>query len=71
MCLEKEDHEDQPAKIVTSHEKEKYKSSHLHKNKSDSAPKGRKSHILWHKYEVSSIVPLIAVVFGASNFTFK
>ncbi|XDV43675.1 hypothetical protein PO909_012114 [Leuciscus waleckii] len=36
---EKEDHEDQPAKIVTSHEKEKYKSSHLLKNKSDSAPK--------------------------------
>ncbi|KAK7153406.1 hypothetical protein R3I93_011346 [Phoxinus phoxinus] len=36
---EKEDLEDQPAKIVTSDDKEKYKSSHLQKNKSDSAPK--------------------------------
>ncbi|XP_051725255.1 kanadaptin [Ctenopharyngodon idella] len=36
---EKEDHEDQPAKIAKSREKEKYKSSHLQKNKSDSPPK--------------------------------
>lgn len=71
MCLEKEDHEDQPAKIAKSHEKEKYKSSHLQKNKSDSPQKGRKSYILWHKGEVSSIGSLIAVTFAASNFTFK
>lgn len=69
MCLEKEDHEDQPAKIAKSREKEKYKSSHLQKNKSDSPPKGRKSYILWHKGDVSG--SLIAVTFGASNFTFK
>ncbi|XP_077094439.1 kanadaptin isoform X2 [Siphateles boraxobius] len=40
-----EDHEDHPAKMVTSHGKEKHKSSHLQKNKSDSAPKEGVDHV--------------------------
>ncbi len=51
LCLAKGDHEDQPAKIVTSHEKQK--SPHL-QEKSASRPKGRVTYsvcmvlcILW------------------------
>ncbi len=45
LCLAKGDHEDQPAKIVTSHEKQK--SPHL-QEKSASRPKGRVTYsVVW------------------------
>ncbi len=54
LYLAKGDHEDQPAKIVASHEKQK--SPHL-QEKSTSRPKGRVTYsvcmvlcILWHNF---------------------
>ncbi len=44
LCLAKGDHEDQPAKIVTSHEKQK--SPHL-QEKSASRPKGRVTYSVY------------------------
>lgn len=56
VCLAKGACEDQPAKIVTSNEKEKYKSPDL-QDKNSSTPKGRITYTVYG-FTYSVIIPL-------------